>query len=82
MSGLALLHTTVDLKYDITHLNIRGKTDFYTLKYLKWQKGYLTTYMDGLSTRSQRYFNQEGLPITYHNFRHQSLVRLKSKSSN
>ena len=27
-------------------------------------------------------FNQESLPITYHNFRHQSLVRPKSKSPN
>ena len=25
------------------------------------------------------YFNQESLPITYHNFRHKSLVRPKSK---
>ena len=56
MSGLTLLHTTADLKYDITYLNIRGETDFYTLKYLKWQKSYLTTYMDGLSARSQRLF--------------------------
>ena len=27
-------------------------------------------------------FNQERLPITYHNFRHKSLVRPKSKSPN
>ena len=27
-------------------------------------------------------FNQESLPITYHNFRHKSLVRPKSKSPN
>ena len=28
------------------------------------------------------HFNQESLPITYHKFHHQSLVRPKSKSSN
>ena len=28
------------------------------------------------------YFHQESLPITYHNFLHQSLVRTKGKSSN
>ena len=28
------------------------------------------------------YFNQESLPITYHNFWHKSLVRPKSKSPN
>ena len=27
-------------------------------------------------------FNQESLPITYHNFHHKSLVRPKSKSPN
>ena len=30
---------------------------------------------------SKVYFNQESLRITYHNFRHKSLVRPKSKCS-
>ena len=33
-----------------------GQTDFYTLKCLKWQNSYLTTYMDELSTKSQSLF--------------------------
>ena len=40
----------------------------------KMEKSYLTTYMDELSTKAfyKVCFNQERLPITYHNFRHQS----------
>ena len=44
----------------------------------KMAKSYLTTYMDELSTKLVC-FNQERLPITYHDFRHKSLVRPKSK---
>ena len=74
-----------DQKYNISYQNIWEKltsTDFYAIKCLTWQKSYLTTYMDELSTKSRSCFNQERLPITYRNFHHKSLVRLKSKSRN
>ena len=52
------------------------------MKCLKWQKVTLQlTWMSFLQNR-EVCFNQEKLPITYHNFCHKSLVRPKSKSPN
>ena len=74
-----------DLKYNITYQNIRGKTkvrpifilwNAYSKKVTKQ-----LTWM-GLLQKLKVYFHQENLPITYHNFRHQSLVKPKSKCSN
>ena len=33
-----------------------GRTNFYTIKCLKWQKSYLKTYMDELSTKLRSLF--------------------------
>ena len=41
----------VDLKYNVTYQNIRGQTNLYALKSLKWQKRNLATYMDELSPK-------------------------------
>ena len=48
----------INLKHNIIYQNIwgKGQTNLYTLKRFKWQKGYLTTYMDELSTKSQSLF--------------------------
>ena len=62
------------VKCNITYQN--NQTNFYTLKCLKWQKSYLTTYKDKLSTKSQKKSR-----ITYQNFLSKSLVRPNSKSS-
>ena len=59
-----------------------GQTNFYTMKCLKWQNVILQLTWMGFLQNLKVYFNQESLPITYHNFRHQSLVRPKSKCSN
>ena len=60
----------------------RSQTNFYTMKCLKWQKVTLQlTWMSFLQNCKVCY-NQERLPITYHNFRHKSLVRPKRKSPN
>ena len=34
----------------------KGQTDFFTTKCLKWQKSYLATYMDELSTKLRSLF--------------------------
>ena len=74
-----------DLKYNITYQNIRGKTKFrpifipcnaYSKKVIQQ-----LTWMCFLRNLKV-YFNQKSLPITYHNLRHQSLVRPRSKCSN
>ena len=72
----------VDLKCNITYQNIRGdsdKTNFYTMKCLKWQKVTLQLTWMSFLQNCKVCFNQESLPIIYHNFRHKSLVRPKSK---
>ena len=75
----------LDLKYNITYQNIRGKTKV-KLSFMPWNASSKKvtkqlTWM-GFLQNLKVYFNQESLPITYHNFRHQSLVRPKSKYSN
>ena len=70
----------VDLKCNITYQNIRGKLRsdrFLYPEMLKIAKKF-TTYKDKLSTKSQRFFNQESFPIPYHTFHHKSLARSKS----
>ena len=60
----------------------KGQTNFYTMKCLKWQKATLQLTWMSFLQNCKVCFNQERLPITYHNFRHKSLVRPKSKSPN
>ena len=74
-----------DLKCNITYQNIRGKTKVRPI-FIPWNAyskkvTQQLTWM-GFLQNLKVYFNQESLPITYHNFRHQSLVRPKSKCSN
>ena len=52
------------------------------MKCLKWQKVTLQLTWMSFLQNCEVCFNQERLPITYHNFRHKSLVRPKSKSPN
>ena len=52
------------------------------MKCLKWQKVTLQLTWMSFLQNFKVCFNQERLPITYHNFRHKSLVRPKSKSPN
>ena len=66
----------LDLKYNITYQNIRGKTKVRQI-FIPWN-AYSKTFTKQLIWMG---FLQS-LPITYHNFRHQSLVRPKSKCSN
>ena len=74
----------VDLKYNITYQNIRGKTKVRPI-FIPWnaQNGKKValqlTWMSFLQNRKVC-FNQEKLPITYYNSCHQSLVIPKSKS--
>ena len=76
----------VDQKCQITYQNISGETKV-RLILIPWnalngKKVTLQlTWMTFLQNR-EVCFNQERLPITYHNFRHKSLSRLKSKSPN
>ena len=75
----------VDLKCNITYQNIRGKTKVRPI-FIPWNAyskkvTQQLTWMGFLQNLKVN-FNQEGLPITYHNFRHQSLVKPKSKYSN
>ena len=60
----------------------KGQTTFYTMKCLKWQKVTLQLAWISFLQNCEVCFKQERLLITYHNFRHKSLVRLKSKSPN
>ena len=74
----------LDLKYNITHQNIRGKTKVRPI-FMSWNayRKKVTkqlTWM-GFLQNLKVYFNQESLPITDHNFCHQSLVRPKSIST-
>ena len=57
-----------------------GQTDFYTTKCLKWQKkvSLQFTWVSFLQNRKV-YFNQESLPITYHNFGSKNPIRPKRK---
>ena len=75
----------VDLKCNITYQNIRGKlrSDRFLYPEMLIAKK-LPSNLHGWAfcKISKVYFNQESLPITYHNFRHQSLIRPKSKCSN
>ena len=76
----------VDLKYNITYQNIRGKTKVRPIFYHEMPKmakkvTLKITWMSFLQN-CEVCFNQERLPITYHNFHHKSLVRPKSKSPN
>ena len=59
-----------------------GGNNLYTMKCLKWQKVTLQLKWLSFLQNCEVCFNQEMLPITYHNFRHKSLVRPKSKSPN
>ena len=52
------------------------------MKCLKWQKVTLQLTWMSFLQNCEVCFNQERLPITYHNFRHKSLVRPKSKFPN
>ena len=73
----------VDLKSNITYQNIRGETKVRPI-FIPWnaQNGKKVnlqlTWMTFLENRKVC-FNQERLPITYHNFHHKRLVRPKSK---
>ena len=60
----------------------QDQTNFYTMKFLKWQKVTLQLTWMSFLQNFHVCFNQERLPITYHNFRHKSLVKPKSKSPN
>ena len=73
----------VDLKYNITYQNIWGRTKVRPI-FIPWNvlkvnlKLTWTTFLQNHKVC----FNQKRLPITYYNFRHQSLVIAKSKSWN
>ena len=74
-----------DLKYNITYQSIRGKTKVRPI-FVPWNAyskkvAEQLTWM-GFLQNLKVCFNQENLPIICHNFRHQSLVRPKSKCSN
>ena len=60
----------------------RGQTDFYTMKCLKLKKVTLQLTWMSFLQNCKVCFNQERWLISYHNFRHKSLVRPKSKSPN
>ena len=51
-----------------------GQINFYTMKSLKWQNGSLQLTLMSFLQNCKVCFNQEGLPISSHNFRHKSLV--------
>ena len=75
-----------DLKYNITNENIWGKAKVRPIL-IPWNAkngNKVTLQLTWLSFLQNREvcFNQERLPITYHNFHHKSLVRPKSKSPN
>ena len=75
----------LDLKCNITYQNIRGKTKVRPI-FIPWNAyskkvTKQLTWM-GFLQNLKVYFNRNSLPITYHNFLHQSLVRPKSKCSN
>ena len=76
----------VDLKYNITYQNIRGKTKIRPIFMPRnAQTGKrVTLQLTWMSFTQNREvcFNQESLPLTYQNFHHQRLVRPKSKSPN
>ena len=59
-----------------------GQINFYTMKSLKWQNGSLQLTLMSFLQNCEVFFNQERLPISYHNFCHKNLVRPKSKSPN
>ena len=76
-----------DHKYIITYRNTQRKTKvrpiLFALRGLKWQKKVTSklTWMNFLQNLEVS-FNQESLPIIYHNFHHKCLVRPKSKFPN
>ena len=76
----------VDQKYNITYQNIRGKlrSDRFLYHELSKIAKKVTLQLTWMTFLQNRWvcINQERLPITYCNFRHKSLIRLKSKSSN
>ena len=75
----------VGQKYKITYQNILGKLRSDRFLYHEMPKMAKITLRLTWTTFLQNRevcFNQESLPITYHNFRHKSLIRLKSKSPN
>ena len=73
------------LKYNITYQNIRVKTKVRPV-FIPWNAHSRNVTQQltwlGFLENLKVYFNQESLPIMYHNFCQQSLVRPKSKCSN
>ena len=75
-----------DLKYNITYQNVFGETKVRPIFIPRnaWNGKKVTLQLTWMSFTQNREvcFIQESLPITYHNFHHKILVRLKSKSPN
>ena len=75
-----------DLKYNITYQNIQGeklRSDRFLYPEMLIAKKLPSNLNGWVFLQNLKVcFNQECLPIMYHNFRHQSLVRPRSKCSN
>ena len=73
----------LDLKYNITYQNFRGKTKVRPtfIPRNAWNGKNVTLHLTWMSflQNHEVCFNQEILPITYHNFCQKSLARPKSK---
>ena len=71
----------VDIKYNITYQNIRGKLRSALVFTITPKVTLQLTWMSILQNR-EVCFNQEKLPTTYQNFSRKCLVSRKSKSPN